>query len=97
MLNGSLNLNTSLPSRWRARGSVDVQAFAPTLRQLRDRARETYGAAYAAGLISSTMLVALIRADAMCVLASQSGPVDGRAYAVAVTALIAHLTDEDAE
>lgn len=94
-----LDLSIALPSRWRpvstARGQVEVQAHAPTLKHLRDRARESYGAAYSAGYITGTVLAAFIRADAMCMLSSQSAPVDGVDFAVAVAALINHLTVEE--
>lgn len=91
-----IDLDARLPSKWTLapspRGPIDVQVFAPTLRELRDRARERYGKAYAANFLTGRVLVSMIKADALDMLAGHYGEVDGYAFAVAVQSLIVHLT-----
>lgn len=95
-----IDLDTRLPSRWRdvpvPGGVVRVHDHAEFLRDLRDHARDTYGAAHRAGLVSDEVLAALVKARALDLLARQIREVDGRALAVAVGCLLQHLTPEGA-
>lgn len=88
-----IDLDTPLPARW----PKEAQAFAPTLKRIRDQVRADLGAPYKAGYITGRMVAQAIKATALDFLAQLGPEVDGQAYARAVQALVVHLMEDEGE